>query len=70
MNAGRTWGGAGPEIANPNTAFRKKLAAVTAAIASTTGIRMGPSTTLNDLSCRTCAFQSNIATQINIAGRT
>ena len=36
---------AGPETANPNTAFRKNVAAVMAAMASTTGTRIGPRST-------------------------
>ena len=56
-------------MANPNTAFRKKLPAVSAVITSTSGIRIGPRSTWNDLPCRACAFQSSIASQIHTAGR-
>ena len=44
-NAGLITGRLPPAIENANTAFRKKLAAVTAATASTTGITIGPFST-------------------------
>ena len=45
VNAGRISGAPGWVIANANTAFRKKLAAVIAATASTSGITTGPVST-------------------------
>ena len=67
--AGRISTRAGCEIANANTALRKKLATVSVTMARPIGIRTGPRSTLNDLPCRVWALRSSIASQIHIAGR-
>ena len=56
-------------MANANTEFRKKLAAVMAAIRRTIGIRMGPRRMWKACPCSRCALKSTIAIQIHMAGR-
>ena len=71
VKAGRITGGPDWAIANANTAFRKKLAAVIAATASTSGITTGPcSTYAGTCPCSTWTFRSSMAAQIHMAGST